>query len=125
MPLIVSVPGRATGCTRSIVELADLYPTLSELAGLEIPTEVQGKSMVPVLSDPGATVCESALTADRGYSIRTADWHYIRYNPNMPELHNVRTDDGQFDNLAEDPQHQSVLKLLDALLSRRLRSAGL
>ena len=125
VPLILSVPGRPTGRTNSIVELADLYPTLCELAGLEIPSEVQGKSMVLVLSDPAASVRQSALTADRGYSIRTADWHYIRYNPTTAELYDMRTDEGQFDNLADDPQHQTVLKQLDALLNRRLRAAGL
>jgi iduronate 2-sulfatase len=125
VPLIVSVPDRTRGRTDAIVELADLYPTLSQLAGLEIPAEVQGKSFVSVLSDPKRSIRTSALSVDRGYSLRTADWHYIRYNQNAAELYDMKSDPGQFDNLVGDSQYESVLKKLDQQLKGRLESAGL
>jgi iduronate 2-sulfatase len=53
-PLVVSAPGmEAAGrSSDALVELLDMYPTLCELAGLPVPEHVEGKSFVPVLSDP-------------------------------------------------------------------------
>lgn len=125
VPLIVSIPHAARGRTKSMVELADLFPTLSDLAGLEIPDEVQGLSFAPTLFDPNRSVRNSALSVDRGYSLRTAGWHYIRYNPNAAELYDMRADPGQFDNLIDDPEYQSILTNLDAKLNSRLSAASL
>lgn len=55
VPLIVSVPGVTSG-GRSIalVELVDLHPTLSELAGLPVHSAVEGESFAVNVRDPGA-----------------------------------------------------------------------
>jgi arylsulfatase A-like enzyme len=84
VPLIFSVPGaRATGRkTESLVELLDIYPTLCELAGLPIPEHVEGRSLVPILNNPGRKVRDFALTqypmvqGTMTYSVRTEDWRY-------------------------------------------------
>ena len=54
VPLIVRVPGmKAAGeSTPSLVELVDLYPTLTELAGLPIADQQEGQSFAPILNDP-------------------------------------------------------------------------
>lgn len=48
LPLIVKVPGKPAGATSSLVEVIDLYPTLCDLAGLEVPSSVQGISFTPL-----------------------------------------------------------------------------
>ena len=55
VPLIVSVPGMdKSGCkTKALTEFVDIYPTLCELCGLEIPEHTAGRSFVPVLEKPG------------------------------------------------------------------------
>ena len=56
VPLIFWTPGmkqRGKG-TEVLVELVDLYPTLCELAGLEKPVHLAGRSLLPLLENPNA-----------------------------------------------------------------------
>lgn len=125
VPLILSVPGYPAGRTDSIVELVDLYPTLSELAGIDVPEQVQGTSLVPVLREPGATVKSGAVSLNKGYSLRTPDWHYMRYKDGTKELYDMKIDPNEFTNLAEASDHVAIVERLDQQLNRRLKSAGL
>jgi len=125
VPLIVAGPGVESGRTSSIVELTDLYPTLAALCGFNVPETVQGRSFAPVLSDPDAETRDSALTVDRGASLRTPGWHYIRYNPNAAELYDMRADPWQLRNLIGDVSYQVVVDRLDQRLGERLQAAGL
>ncbi|MCB1225940.1 MAG: sulfatase [Verrucomicrobiales bacterium] len=54
VPLIVSAPEmKAAGRgSKALVEFVDVYPTLCELAGLQKPAHLQGKSFAPLLTDP-------------------------------------------------------------------------
>eukprot|EP00656_Telonema_subtile_P007510 TRINITY_DN13522_c0_g1_i2.p1 TRINITY_DN13522_c0_g1~~TRINITY_DN13522_c0_g1_i2.p1 ORF type:complete len:562 (+),score=89.18 TRINITY_DN13522_c0_g1_i2:201-1886(+) len=69
IPMIIRAPWLKTANVSSaaLVEAVDLYPTLSELAGLELPTGEAGEylggvSLVPVLKDPTATVKDATLS---------------------------------------------------------------
>ena len=64
VPLIVATPGLETaGATsKALVELLDMYPTITQLCGLPIPRGVEGTSLVPVLKDPAVTVKPAAFT---------------------------------------------------------------
>ncbi|MEK6239593.1 MAG: sulfatase, partial [Planctomycetales bacterium] len=74
VPLIIAAPDCKPGRTKSMVELVDIYPTLSELAGLKTPAEVQGKSLAGVLKDPDSTVRQAALSLHQGHALRSSDW---------------------------------------------------
>jgi iduronate 2-sulfatase len=61
IPLLIVAPGVTQPGTRTtaMTETVDLYPTLAELAGLpapQVPQPIDGRSLVPVLRDPAATV---------------------------------------------------------------------
>ncbi|MEM7014355.1 MAG: sulfatase, partial [Verrucomicrobiota bacterium] len=56
VPLIISVPGKEPAVCNSLVELLDLYPTLSKLCGLDIPENIQGKDISTMLDDPSQEV---------------------------------------------------------------------
>ena len=45
VPLIIRAPGKRPAVCDSFVELLDLYPTLAELCGLEVPARLQGRSI--------------------------------------------------------------------------------
>jgi arylsulfatase A-like enzyme len=53
-PLIFSFPGMKQAGVHSdaLVEFVDIYPTLSDLAGLSVPATLEGISAKPVLDDP-------------------------------------------------------------------------
>jgi iduronate 2-sulfatase len=125
VPLIISVPGMARGSSDSIVELMDIFPTLSELAGLPIPESVQGTSLAPVLQDPTATVKEGALSLQNGYSLRAPRWVYTWYKDKSEELYDMSRDPQQFTNQAENPEFASVLAERRTALDRVLAKAGL
>ena len=54
VPLIVSAPKMAAAGkgSKALVEFVDVYPSLCELAGLPLPTHLEGKSFAPLLNDP-------------------------------------------------------------------------
>ncbi|WP_083690197.1 sulfatase [Colwellia sp. UCD-KL20] len=60
VPLIISTPEMRNGSEQAVqgqksnalVELIDIYPTLAELAGLPITKNLEGLSLVPLLSEP-------------------------------------------------------------------------
>ena len=53
-PLIFRVPGAKGNGQPSprVVEFVDIYPTVMDAAGLEIPDDLDGKSLMPLLNNP-------------------------------------------------------------------------
>lgn len=120
VPLIISVPGMKPGRSDSIVELVDLYPTLSELAGLPPRKDLHGTSLLPVLKNSRARVKAGAMAFAKGTSWRTAEWAYMRYNDDTEELYDMRNDRGQYHNLARVPEYESIRADLSKQLTDRL-----
>ena len=87
------------------MSLIDIYPTLTELAGLAKPAYVDGVSLVPLIEDPTLARAEPAITVwGRGnYAIRTREWRYIRYFDGSEELYRHSVDPQEWENLSADP----------------------
>ncbi len=61
IPLIVVHPGLERGVrVPALVEAIDLAPTLCELAGVEAPAEISGRSLMPYLADASARLADEA-----------------------------------------------------------------
>lgn len=125
VPLIVSAPGFSAGRSDSFAELMDIYPTCSELAGLEIPDSVQGKSLVPILKNPQAKVRDAVLTLDSGFGLRSERWTLLKYNDGSEELYDMLNDPAQFHNLAPNPEYAQKLEENRKALSEKLKEFGL
>jgi iduronate 2-sulfatase len=125
VPLIVALPGRAAGRSSSLVELVDIYPTLAEAVGLEVPKNTQGKSLLPILADAKAVVRQGALSLHNGTSLRTSDFHYIRYPDGSSELYDMKNDPGQLVNLAGYADYNNQLDELAQQLDERLAAHDL
>ncbi len=86
VPLIIVTPfpGLRGVTSAETVGLADIMPTVCEMAGLPVPAEVQGKSLVPSFFRPGAA-------ADR---LAYSETFYPRYHYGWSDLRSVQ--DGRF-----------------------------
>ena len=131
VPFIVSVPGMKPGRSKSFVELVDIYPTCMALLGAPTPDTVQGKSLVPLLRDPSATVRDNTAlsihTTRGGFGLRAANWAYMVYGSKdggtgQEELYDMVKDPRQFTNIAKDPQYAEMLKEARAKLKARLEA---
>lgn len=130
VPLIVRAPGVTTPGSSSdgLVELIDYYSTLAELAGITPPTDLQGKSMVPMLKDPAAPGKEIVYTiVTRGKKIgramRTQRWRYTLW-PDGEELYDLNTDVEELYNLANEPAHEATLKEMRTRIQSQIEIAG-
>lgn len=146
VPLLIVVPGMAGkgGVVKTPVSHLDLYPTLTELAGVKAPANLQGQSLVPMLKDANATGRGWALTQvvrggnfnrqgaapsimDKGarffgYSLRTPRWRYTEWDEGRAgtELYDHENDPEELTNLAALPAHAQTV----AELRGKLRTAA-
>lgn len=125
VPLVMSVPDLPAGTSDAVVELVDIFPTVCALTGQKIPDEVQGTSLVPLLTKNASRVKSGALSFHNGFSLRTRDWHYMRYKDGTHELYDMKNDPGEFTNLAESRNFEPRMKQLEEILQTRLDQAGI
>jgi len=137
VPLIIRAPGargNGTACTR-IVEFVDIYPTLTDLAGLKPPKGLEGRSLQPLLDNPlarwdGHAITQVLRPADKrlakpvmGRSIRTERWRYTDWAEGNSgvELYDHANDPMEFNNLAlePDPEARVVMQQLRKLLEQK------
>lgn len=85
-PLLVRTPGMklAGASTRQVTEFLDLYPTLCDLAGLDKPDRLEGRSFADLLDNADAghrdAACSEMLRGGRlGRSIRTEGFRYTEW----------------------------------------------
>jgi arylsulfatase A-like enzyme len=125
-PLIISAPGfRKNIDTDGIVELVDIYPTLCELAGLELPEHLQGTSMVPLMRDPGLPGKQAAMVRDtRGAALVTRDHVFARYGKGERMLFDHRTDPLENMNVAGKSDYAETASELQKLLEQRETEAA-
>ncbi|WP_165246350.1 sulfatase [Paludisphaera soli] len=108
-PLIWVAPGVTTPgsvCERT-VDFMSLYPTLTDLCGIETPKHVEGPSFRSLLKDPASAWDRPALTTfGRGnHAVRSEGWRYIRYADGSEELYDEAADPYEWTNLAAAPEH--------------------
>ncbi|MFW6169850.1 MAG: sulfatase [Planctomycetota bacterium] len=123
-PLWMRDPGMKAAGTRYAkpVEFLDIYPTLVELAGLEPPSHLAGRSLAPLLDDPDHSRQAVAYTVLRRgqkllQAVRTPRWRYINLGPDGErELFDHHADPGDWRNLANEPQYQNTCQELEELL---------
>jgi len=132
--LVISFPGRFEKGLRSSarVELTELAPTLLELAGLTVPTAMQGRSLLPILeggTDPSRhrefvrSEYYRALAGVQSFGtmVRSERFKQVVYHGHgLGELFDLQDDPGEFNNLWDDPgmhavRHEHIVMNFDSL----------
>jgi arylsulfatase A-like enzyme len=125
VPLIICdprAPATQRGQTSDVLALnIDIAPTILELAGLPVPTVMQGKSLLRDAPLRDEFFYEHLYHhgpkppkhIEPSEGIRTRDWKYILWvdqtGPDREELYNLRDDPLEMKNLATDPSHHTQL----------------
>lgn len=139
VPLIVAAPGKkANAASPRVVELVDLYQTLTELCALPAASGLEGASLVPLLDDPTRKWDRAAYTevsrggdgptgklgpSPMGRSVRTERWRYTEWDFGKAgiELYDYENDAREYRNLAGDPKHAKTVEQLRAMLRANYR----
>ena len=95
VPFIIVAPNltQSGSVVDSPVSAVDIFPTMIDLAGVEMPTDYprDGRSIVPLLEDSNASWPWPVATSlsQEAVSIRTEEWTYIRYDVGQTKPHDV------------------------------------
>ena len=133
VPFIISDPRISnTGTSPHPAGFIDIYPTLCELAGLDIPDAPQGRSLVPVLNNSDARIRNGIISIFRrgamGYAYRTDRYRYIEWIKggavDARELYDYETDPNETRNLAADERVKPLMKELATQMRKEPEAAG-
>ena len=139
-PLLIAAPGFKGGQKASgLTEFVDVFPTLTALTGLKTPSGLAGRSLLPMLKNPQATVKayaqsqyprvdkEAARASDgqlMGYAIRTSRYRYVAWfaedfaknkvlasaKPVAVELYDYQKDPNETVNEAQNKAYEPVMQ---------------
>ncbi|MDC0088225.1 sulfatase, partial [Akkermansiaceae bacterium] len=133
VPFIVSVPWMTSENgkgTKKFTELIDLYPTLTDLAGIAAPEGLQGKSLRALLEDTSSEEWSKneVFTIARigGESLRTEKWRFTQwgFGKSGMELYDLSNDPGEFTNQAENKEYAEVVETMKKRLLAKRAEAG-
>ena len=111
-PLIISSPKYSkTDNSDSFTELVDIYPTLCELAGIDPPTYIQGKSLTPVLENPNTIIKNEIYTRyKQGEAVIDENYSYTEFFQGKNYLGNML-----YDMKNDKKQNKDISKLPENL----------
>ncbi|MBC9797752.1 sulfatase family protein [Sinomicrobium weinanense] len=134
-PLLIRYPPKvdAGSVSDALVMNLDFAPTLLDYAGVEVPEDMQGESMKPILDNAGkvpdnwrkATYYHyyeypSWHMVKRHYGIRTARYKLIHFYNDIDEweLYDLQKDPQEMNNRYHDPEYREVAEQLKEQLKK-------
>jgi len=145
VPMIFSTPDLRENPVTSdqLVEFVDIYPTLCELAGLEIPGNLEGISAVPLMTEPDKPWKNAVFSqflrsriwlghdgiAYHGYAIRSHDYLYVEWKKEetgelaATELYDLKNDPMENTNVVSDEEYVEVVKEMSGRLENGWKAA--
>jgi choline-sulfatase len=134
VPFILAGPGVAQEQDhRGLCELLDFGPTLTSLAGVELPSHMRGRDLFHSV-EPEAVFGIIDLDGQRRAAVRTHDFRYdctllkkgraVASEASDPNLINVRADPHEKRNLIRDPEYASQAIRLHRLIELWLEEAS-
>lgn len=138
VPMMIRYPKRVPAGTRNreMVLNLDLAPTLLDIAGVPVPAEMQGHSMMPLAEGKNVPWREDWLYEYYEYpgwqnvlpcrGLRTKRYKYIHFflPPQEFELYDLENDPNELHNLYGLPAYNDLVKQLAARLEQHRRDTG-
>lgn len=135
MPFIVRYPMsiKAGTTTSAIAMNIDFGPTFLDYAGVEVPEDMQGQSLRPVLDAEGKVPADwreaayyhfyeypAEHSVKRHYGIRTADCKLIHFYNDVDqwEMYDMNADPKELNNVYDDPAYASKRAQMHELLEK-------
>lgn len=116
-PLIVKVPGnKKKGPESKVVEFVDVYPTLCDAAGLQIPEHTEGESMMKLIKGEDKDWKNCAIVKwHSGVTYFDRNIGYTQWNDKQGKqqaemLFLYRNDAAETKNVADDPANAEIIK---------------
>ncbi len=122
VPLIIRAPDAPGGLQiQSIVEAVDVLPTLLELAAIQPPPHLQGRSLVPLLYAQNEEWRPCAMTEYAGWkTIRTREFRYVINSDGSELLFDLRQRLGEYRDVSGEADYADVIAEHRHLLLQRL-----
>lgn len=132
IPLIVYDPrlpeNKRGQVVTKLVSSIDMAPTFVEMAGLDIPSVYQGRSLAPLLQGESAADWREDIFVEHMFN-RYNDWHAVRdarykyavyYDDDYACLYDLENDPTELVNLVENAEYDDVRKRLAQRLDEYL-----
>jgi arylsulfatase A-like enzyme len=133
MPFIVRYPKsiKAGSVSQALCMNVDFAPTFLDMTGIDVPQDMQGVSLKPVLTNSGKTPSDwrkavyyhfyeypGEHSVKRHYGIRTQDFKLIRFYNDIDEweMYDLRKDPKEMVNVFEKPEYSRERDQLVRLL---------
>jgi arylsulfatase A-like enzyme len=130
-PLLVYLPHGKVGDVAEMVQNIDYAPTILELAGVPVPSDIQGRSFLPLLQGKKAKKWRKSLyyhyyeypaehSVCRHYGVRTKRYSLIHFYQDIDawELYDLKKDPQQMHNIYGMPGTERLTKKLKKELRR-------
>ncbi len=123
VPLIISCPGTIQSGIKSsaLVELVDITPTILELAGIEIPNYIQGKSLASILKgEANPDFHKNAVSCEYFHSLLgnhevNATMHFdgrykiiVHHGFTIGELYDLKYDPCEYENQWSNIEYRTI-----------------
>lgn len=141
MPLLIRYPKAVKAGTVSdaLCMNVDFAPTFLDYAGVDIPSDIQGVSLRPVIDNDGATPIDwreavyyhyyeypAEHSVKRHYGIRTKDFKLIHFYNDIDcwELYDETKDPMEMHNVYDAPEYSETREYMLSLIDSVQRSYG-
>lgn len=127
VPFLAWCPGmiKAGSVIEELIQNIDIAPTILDVAGLETPARMDGKSFLPILQGKKIPWRDAAFyeyywernfpQTPTTHGVRTNRYKYIHYHGiwDIDELYDLKEDPAEMNNLINSPEHQELIKQLN------------
>jgi N-acetylglucosamine-6-sulfatase len=138
VPLLIRYPKLAKPHTvvKEMVANIDIAPTLLQVAGLEVPSDMDGRSFLPVLNGNEQNWRKEILYeyywesnypyTPTTFALITDRYKYIQYYGiwDINELYDLQNDPDETKNLIYNPAYVTIAHDLKARLAEKIRQTG-